>query len=121
MRMMRSMCSGWSTKPEIITEFATGVTFSAALGNADRSIISSSLDVAVDDHVDRVELLVFAPQVDLGHARRLRRDLNLVGRQGRQLQDVGIVDLGLGNLLVHRQDAAGVDGHLQPLGGDWTL
>ena len=115
------MCSGWSTKPEIITELATGITFSAALGKADRSTMVEFPDVAEDDHVDGVELLVLVPQVDLGHARRLGRNLNLVGRQRRQLEHVGIVDLRLGNLLVHRENAAGVDRHLQPLAGDWTL
>ena len=77
--------------------------------------------IAHDQHIDRVELLVLVPEVDLRHARRLRRNLNLSGRQGRQFQDVGIADLGLGNLLLHREDAAGMNDHIQPIVGGSNL
>ena len=78
---MRSMCSTWSTKPEISTDFANGVTLSAALGKVDSQHHGQFPDIAEDDHVDGVELLDLVPQVDLRHARRLGRNLNLGGRQ----------------------------------------
>ena len=119
MRMMRSMFSGLVDEAGDHHGIGHGRHLQRGVGKRRPQHHFEFLGVAEDDHVDGVEFLVFAPEIDLGHARRLRRHLNLVGRQGRQFEDVGIVHLGLGNLLLHGEDAAGVDRHLQPLA--WRL
>ena len=48
-------------------------------------------------------------------------NLNLVGRQGSQFHNVRIVDLRLGDLLVDRKDAAGVDRQVHSVGGRLDL
>ena len=70
-------------------------------------------DVAVDQHVDRVDLAVFVPQVDLRDAGLLGRDLHLGRRERRDGQQVGVVDLDARNVLVEREDAAGVGRQLE--------
>ena len=69
--------------------------------------------VAVDQHVDGVDLAVFVPQIDLRDAGLLGRDLHLGGRKRRDREQLGVVDLHARNVLVEREDAAGVRRELQ--------
>ena len=73
--------------------------------------------VAEHHHVDRVDVVLFVPQIDLGHAGLLGEDLNHIGRERRQVDHVLVVDLGPWNLQIECQQPAAVDGHLEPLVG----
>ena len=66
-------------------------------------------------HVDRVDVAVFVPQVDLRDAGLLGRDLHLRCRERRDGQQLRIIDLHARNVLVEREDAAGVGRELELL------
>ncbi len=63
-----------------------------------------------------MHLMVLVPQAHLGHARLSCGKQYLVGRKWRGRDHLGVIHVDLRNLLVQREDAAGIDGHLQPVG-----
>ena len=57
------------------------MTLRVVLGNWVRRSMARSRASPDDRDIDRVDLIVFAPEVDLGDARLLGGQLHLVGRE----------------------------------------
>ena len=74
-------------------------------------------DVAEDQQVDRVDLPVLVPQVDLRDARLAGRDLHLRFADRRGGDQLGVVHHQPRNARAERENLAGVDRHLEPLVG----
>ena len=71
-------------------------------------------DVTVDHNVDRIDLVVFVPQVHLRNAGLAGRQLYLIGTDGRDGHQLGVVDHHPRNPLIERQNPARVDGQFEP-------